>query len=69
MIELRIEEYCNDCPDFVPEVEKDIIKDDFTLYRSGPKLKVNTNVYCKRRVCCRCLRESISNRVNSKEEK
>lgn len=69
MIELKIEEYCNNCPDFEPEIEKDTIYiENITSYRTGPKVRVTTNIYCKRRLCCRCLRDSIKERVDEAKE-
>ena len=69
MIELKIEEYCNNCPDFEPEVEKDTaVMSDLALYHTGPKIRVTTNIYCKRRLCCRCLRDSIRDRVNNENK-
>ena len=70
MIKLKIEEYCNNCPDFEPDVEKDTkVIDDYSLvYHSGPKIQVTTNIYCKRRLCCRCLRDSIRERVNNENK-
>ena len=70
MIELKIEEYCNNCPDFEPEVRKEIVNiEDFSvIYRTGPKVRVTTYIYCKRRLCCRCLRDSIKERVNNENK-
>lgn len=66
MIKLKIEEYCNNCPDFEPEVEKDVAKiaEPSESYHTGPKVRVTTNIYCKRRLCCRCLRDSIKKHVD-----
>lgn len=57
MIKLEIEEYCQNCPDFVPDVDKDH-KGEFTHdYESldrSPKVKrtCNTTIRCAYRKRC-----------------
>lgn len=52
MIVLDVKEYCQNCPDFDPEVTKEILySDDFSL---GRRKIIYTTVRCKYSNRCHC---------------
>lgn len=57
MIKLELEEYCQNCPDFVSDVDKDYkaeFTDDYSHFDSSRKIKrtCNTIIRCKYRKRC-----------------
>jgi hypothetical protein len=56
MIELKVEDYCADCPDFKPEVDKSLWRNDYSLV---PTEKAVTAIYCVHRNKCKCLYDYI----------
>lgn len=63
MIELKVDEWCENCSDFEPDVKKEI------LYNDSPsdwdeicEIKlVNTTILCENRVKCARIRENLAN--------
>lgn len=55
MIELSVEDYCQECPEFDPEVNRSIIRswDDSKLFLS-------TNVFCKYAQRCKAMEKHFS---------
>lgn len=50
MISLYVKNYCHDCPEFEPDVEKDTIySEDFLMERIT---YIETNIYCKHKDRC-----------------
>lgn len=45
MIKLEVEEYCNECPEFEPDVESE-------SYHYNDDLKCQTIHYCKKTIRC-----------------
>lgn len=65
MIKLEIEEYCQECLDFTPDVEKEkLTEDDFF---GDSVIYVETSIRCKNRNRCRAimryLKKSVDNPV------
>jgi t-SNARE complex subunit (syntaxin) len=63
VIRLRIEEYCNECPNFEPAIKKRIFKDD-----CGDIYDVNTVINCENREVCRLLKSYLQRQINEKEK-
>lgn len=55
MIELSVEDYCHECPEFDPEVNKSILK----LWNDS-KLFVSTTVFCKYTQRCKAMEKHFS---------
>lgn len=47
MIELKLKQYCADCPDFEPDVKRSLLS-----YVGNQYTKANTTIYCKHRDRC-----------------
>lgn len=54
MIELKVDEYCGDCPEFEPFTEKQMYYSDNGIVFS------DTRVMCKDREKCRYIKQFIS---------
>lgn len=72
MITLKVEDYCHDCPDFEPDVEKN----SETLHRNDPFTGPfytetitfhTTTIHCKHRYRCESVKEYM--RKQLEEEK
>lgn len=57
MIQLVIEKYCENCPDFDPYCEKD------TIYAGMRDAYHNTNVYCKHKERCEVIADFIRDKM------
>lgn len=62
MIRLHVEEYCQDCDQFSPSTETQVM-----YAGNGPYLR-DTTVYCKNRDRCRGIYEIIKQNVNKAKE-
>lgn len=60
MIELSVEDYCQECPEFDPETTKNILRswDDSKLYLS-------TNVFCKYAHRCKAMEKHFNKEEQS----
>ena len=79
MIKLEVETYCQECPDFEPDVKKDDETQTFE-YSMGfskgfgltPDIKIvhicNTTVMCKHRHKCSCMMERLEERQKEKKD-
>ncbi len=56
MIELYVEEYCSNCPDFEAEVDKD-------CYENGVYVKRITRISCKNMDKCREIMKYLKEQV------
>lgn len=60
MISLDVKDYCANCPDFEPDVDKDILKyENFGC--SEVIMEVNTTISCKYKHKCECIKEFLEN--------
>jgi hypothetical protein len=57
MIELIVEEYCQECPEFSPDIDKDIAR----AWNNG-KMIFNTTVFCKYAYRCKQMEKYFSRR-------
>lgn len=60
MIELCVEDYCQNCPDFRANVEQT----DWTIFSDS--VKYDTKIYCKNRDRCRVMAAYLSGKVEEK---
>ena len=60
MIELKVDEYCHDCPEFVPESDK-------LLRSNNGKLETYTAVFCMNCNLCERIKGYLDGR-NGKEK-
>lgn len=63
MIELHISEYCENCSEFEPDVEKIAVNS----YGFGPPIKHDTLITCKHKYRCNDLVGYLENRMKEKE--
>lgn len=68
MIRLIVEEYCQNCPEFEPDVNKDkqeMVDIDLVSFMGREKRKVfcNTTVACQHRDRCAVIYECATNKV------
>lgn len=71
MIELRVKEYCHNCPDFEADVDKDILtmtSDDPYQFNSINKKIVRTTVLCKHRYRCESVKDYLNTQNKPEEE-
>lgn len=61
MIKLEVEEYCNECPNFEPEVAKINIDGFF-------KVVCNTNIFCEHRHKCNNIAEYMKAKYERKDD-
>lgn len=61
MIKLELEEYCDKCPNFEPEVAK-INVDGFF------KVECNTTIFCEHRHKCNCIAKYMKDVYKGTEE-
>ena len=60
MISLDVKDYCSNCPDFEPDVDKDISK--YKNFEGDEVLTfVNTSISCKHKHKCECIKEFLEN--------
>lgn len=65
MIKLQIEDYCQNCSEFEPHVEKvDISSSD--LYSYEKVERTDTTITCTHRQRCDCIEEYIQKQVKNK---
>lgn len=61
MIELKVEEYCHDCPDFEPDVHKDKYVDaEDNLYLQ------RTTIRCEHAARCRAVKRYLEKQKGEK---
>lgn len=61
MIELKVDEYCHDCPEFVPESGK--------LFRSNNgKFETYTAVFCMNCNLCERIKGYLDGRIEAKDD-
>lgn len=59
MIRLQVEEYCNNCSEFEPEVDRDMLYCDDIL--RGTKMSIiETRVQCKHRSRCKSIKDYLA---------
>lgn len=56
MIELKVSNYCQDCPEFDPDVDRDI------FYADGESVKRRTVVFCTHRKRCESIAKTLLDR-------
>ena len=62
MIELKVDEYCHDCPEFVPESDK--------LFRSNNgKFETYTAVFCMNCNLCERIKGYLDGRSDGNDER
>lgn len=70
MIKLEVAGYCQNCPEFEPEVEKDVQDysrfDQKTLSFVGPRY-CNTTITCEHAARCQTIRGYIQREVEKKK--
>lgn len=67
MISLYVKNYCHNCPEFEPDVEKDTFYDeDF----SGPTMNTHTktDIYCKHRDRCASMIKFLKEEKEKKKK-
>lgn len=66
MIRLYVQNYCHDCPEFEPDVEKDTIYSE--NYLMGKRTThTQTDIYCKHRDRCASMVEFLEERKKNDE--
>lgn len=66
MIKLEIEEYCQECLDFTPDVEKGrIIGGDYNCNRIICEPSIETTIRCKNRNRCRAIMRYLKKSAGS----
>jgi hypothetical protein len=63
MIELKVDEWCQNCPDFEAKVEKEFLYNDYPSDwdEFGEARMANTTISCENRVKCARIRENLAN--------
>jgi hypothetical protein len=56
MIKLAVADYCADCPEFEPEVDKTSLYNNCSFI---PEEKTETTIYCVHSSRCRCIYEKF----------
>lgn len=69
MIKLNIEEYCENCPDFEPDVEKEVLTTEDYPYLESTFKYANTIITCKSRDRCNCFYIDMARNQKEKKEK
>ena len=68
MIVLKVEEYCHNCPEFEPDVDKDKVEVESISFSLSDfdgqtrKLMCNTTIACEHRHRCAAIYECATNR-------
>ena len=68
MVKLEVEDYCQSCPEFEPDVDKDIRRgyvesfDPFDLERRE-RVECNTIIRCEHRGRCQSIKSQIERRI------
>ena len=62
MIELKVQDYCENCKGFSPEVHSE------TVYTDGHEFLVQTTVTCKYEAKCNSLVRYLTKQINKKEK-
>lgn len=57
MFELKVADYCHDCPYFEP------VKEEDDLYCGGHRLATNTYIVCKNAEKCGCIAEYLEKKL------
>ena len=63
MITLKVEEYCHNCPEFEPDVDKDeqeMISYDMSMRQENRTIYCTTTVTCQHRYKCAAIYEHAS---------
>ena len=55
MIELIVNSYCNDCPEFEPDVDKNVFTWESFDFRDEPVTKCDTKITCKHKPRCESM--------------
>lgn len=67
MIRLYVQNYCHDCPEFDPDVEKDTIYSE--NYLMGERTThTHTYIYCKHKDRCASMIKFLKKRREEKDE-
>lgn len=72
MIKLEVETYCQTCPEFEPDVEKDVEERmyyDSFWFDSKTVSICNTIVRCKHRNRCASIHDDIEKKIRKEQEK
>lgn len=64
MISLHIKSYCHNCPEFEPDVQKEI------HYLEGTNIEryVKTDIYCEHRIRCKKMVDYLKEALSKKGE-
>lgn len=62
MIELEVEEYCDDCPEFDAHIEKAVLFDGYS------KEYCNTNITCEHKDKCKRLKDMIEKEAKKRND-
>ncbi len=67
-ITLKVEDYCQNCPDFEADVDKETLycRDDFDIFEPL-KHMTETTVTCKHRDRCACVKEYIERNMKKND--
>ena len=67
MIRLYVQNYCHDCPEFDPDVEKDTIYSE--NYLMGKRTThTQTDIYCKHKDRCESMIKFLKEKEKEKDE-
>lgn len=72
MITLKVEDYCHDCPDFEPDVEKEVQRwegVDYDTMTSYDYTRAHTTIYCKHRYRCESVKSYLERQKKEEEKK
>lgn len=67
MIALKIEEYCHNCPDFEPSVNKETFS-NYDIDFCKTRYRTNTLITCERRDRCKSHMEYLSEQKCEKKD-
>lgn len=70
MITLKVEEYCHNCPEFEPDVDKneeEIVEFNFASRTENRKVFCTTTVTCQHRHRCAVIYECATNKAREKK--
>lgn len=62
MITLDVDQWCNNCPEFEAEVDKDTYLSNDFMVEEKPIYTTDTKITCKHRQRCRSMVKELENR-------
>lgn len=69
MIKLNIEDYCESCPDFEPDVKKEVLTTENYHYLESTFKYANTIITCKSRDRCNCFYRDMARKSEREKRK